>query len=286
MDNFNIMNNLKRIDDNVFNTLDNRNHELRKRLYGLLLLTTVFILMIFLFSYGPIPQDENYHNFADNRTFFNIPNFFNVLSNIPFLLSGFYGIYTLLYGNSNAFFHVSEKITYWILFVSVCFVSIGSGYYHLWPDTYTLFWDRLPMTVGFMAVMSILFSEKVDKRFGQRALIPCLLIGVGSVLWWFFTEAHPTRIGDLRPYIIVQFTPILVTPFIIMIYPNSYTHTTYMYISVALYVIAKILEVLDKQIYLFLWKTVSGHSLKHVVAAYGIFLLAIMLQKRKPVKLG
>jgi hypothetical protein len=274
-----------RIDDVDFNIKTFHKHELRKRIYGLVLLTIVFICMICLFSYGPIPQDVNYHNFADDRSFLFIPNFLNVISNIPFLFAGLYGIYALVYGNPNAFFHIAEKGTYWILFISVCFVSVGSAYYHLWPNTETLFWDRLPMTVGFMAVMSILFSEKVDKSFGQKALIPCLLTGVSSVLWWSFTEAHPTRIGDLRPYIVVQFAPVLLTPFIIMLYPNSYTHTTYMYISVALYVFAKIMEVLDKQIYSFLWNTVSGHTLKHVVAAYGIFLLAVMLQKRKPIKI-
>ena len=262
-----------------------RKHELRKRVYGLILLSIVFVLMLALFSYGPIPQDPNYHNFADDRLYLGVPNFLNVISNIPFLFAGLYGIYVLVYGNQKAFIHLAEKGTYYVLFISVCFVALGSSYYHLWPDTETLFWDRLPMTIGFMAVMSILFSEKVDKRLGQKALIPCILIGISSVLWWAFTEAHPTKVGDLRLYIAVQFTPILLTPFIILIYPNSYTHTTYMYVSVGLYVVAKITEVLDKQIFAFLWNTISGHTLKHIIASYGIFLLAVMLQKRKPIKL-
>lgn len=276
----------RRIDEDIALKEPNpRKHELRKRIYGLLLLGSVFLLMLILFAHGPIPQDPNYHNFADTRRLIGVPNFLNVMSNMPFLFAGLYGIYILLYGNPHAFLHIAEKGTYWVLFISVCFVALGSGYYHLWPDTDTLFWDRLPMTIGFMAVMSILFSEKVDKRFGQRALIPCILIGISSVLWWSFTESHPTRIGDLRPYIIVQFAPVLLTPFIIMIYPNSYTHTTYMYISVGLYIVAKIAEVFDQQIFNFLWKIVSGHTLKHIVAAYGIFLLAVMLQKRKPIKI-
>lgn len=260
-------------------------HNLRKRIYGLVLLTGMLALLFVLFIHGPIPQDPKYHNFADQRTILGIPNFWNVFSNILFLLAGLHGIYVLYCGNSDAFQHVTEKGTYCVLFVSVCFIAVGSAYYHLWPDTDTLFWDRLPMTIGFMTIMSILFSEKVDRRLGRKLFIPLIFIGVSSVLWWSFTESHPSKTGDLRPYIIVQFAPVLLTPFIIMIYPNSYTHTTYMYISVALYVVAKVTEVYDQQIYRILYYQLSGHTLKHIIAAYGIFILSRMLQKRRPIKL-
>ena len=38
----------------------------------------------------PIPQDLAYHNFADTRALFGLPNAYDVLSNIPFLLVGVY----------------------------------------------------------------------------------------------------------------------------------------------------------------------------------------------------
>src|SRR5215469_11665902 len=39
-----------------------------------------------------IPQDQAYHQFADQRTLLGIPNFWNVVSNIPFLVVGAVGL--------------------------------------------------------------------------------------------------------------------------------------------------------------------------------------------------
>ena len=36
--------------------------------------------------FPPLPQDPTYHVFADRRTFFGIPNFWNVCSNLASLL--------------------------------------------------------------------------------------------------------------------------------------------------------------------------------------------------------
>ena len=210
-----------------------------------------------------------------------IPNGLNVLSNIPFFIAGIYGIYVLLYGNKNAFIHPTEKATYWVLFCSMCFIAAGSAYYHLWPDTDTLFWDRLPMTVGFMAMVNILFTEKVDRHFGPKTLLPFIVLGITSVLWWSFTETRSDMTGDLRFYIVVQMAPVLLTPLIVVLYPNTYTHTNYMYSATGLYILAKFTELYDKQIYTLTREIISGHTLKHIIAAWGLMLLSIMLQKRK-----
>ena len=43
-----------------------------------------FCLMVIslggLLLLSPIPQDQNYHQFADQRTIFGIPNFWNIVS--------------------------------------------------------------------------------------------------------------------------------------------------------------------------------------------------------------
>ena len=40
----------------------------------------------------PIPQDQSYHQFADQRTLFGIPNVWNVVSNLPFIAVGAAGL--------------------------------------------------------------------------------------------------------------------------------------------------------------------------------------------------
>jgi len=53
------------------------------------IILTSFIAMMAIEPFG---QDLDYHNFADRRSFWGIPNFFNVMSNIPFLIVGLIGL--------------------------------------------------------------------------------------------------------------------------------------------------------------------------------------------------
>jgi len=54
--------------------------------YFLLAIVAIGSIALMLSS-PPIAQDPRYHEFADRRAFFGIPNFWDVVSNIPFLLS-------------------------------------------------------------------------------------------------------------------------------------------------------------------------------------------------------
>jgi hypothetical protein len=40
----------------------------------------------------PLLQDQSYHQFADQRELFGIPNFWNVVSNLPFIAVGAVGL--------------------------------------------------------------------------------------------------------------------------------------------------------------------------------------------------
>ncbi len=241
------------------------------------------VLSCVVFLQGPIPQSVEYHKFADATPWLRIPNGFNVVSNIPFFIAGIYGMQVLIRAKPGTFANTKHPIAYWVLFSSTSLVAIGSAYYHLWPTTETLFCDRLPMTIAFMSIVTILLTEKVDSKWGPRTLLPFVSIGMFSVFWWLFTELHPDRIGDLRLYIVVQSAPVLLTPILLELYPHRYTHTEYMHATTGLYVVAKLCEVFDYQIYRSTFEIVSGHSLKHIVAAMGPFLLAKMLQLRKPI---
>ena len=48
-------------------------------LYGLMIASLVALLPL-----PPLLQDQAYHQFADQRELFGIPNFWNVVSNLPF----------------------------------------------------------------------------------------------------------------------------------------------------------------------------------------------------------
>jgi hypothetical protein len=106
-----------------------------------------------VFLHSPIPQSLDYHRFADRRTLLGIPNCFNVLSNVIFLVVGVLGLRFLFRGDgasaANSFTYRSERWPYVVFFLGVTLTAFGSAYYHLAPENSRLVWDRLPMAIGF-----------------------------------------------------------------------------------------------------------------------------------------
>jgi len=227
-------------------------------------------LIALLFSFSPIAQNISYHLFADNRYLLFIPNNLNVISNIPFLLVGLYGLWVVLSSKSNQIKRElkPELITF---FIGVSLVSVGSGYYHIAPDNQTLIWDRLPMTIAFMALFSVTIGEFISLKYAKPLLIFLLSFGIFSVVYWSVTEAK--GVGDLRFYILVQFLPMLLIPVFLLLGENNSRSTSGYWQLIGCYALSKVFEHYDEQT-LTLLSEVSGHSLKHIFAAIGIFLYA------------
>jgi predicted membrane channel-forming protein YqfA (hemolysin III family) len=221
-------------------------------------------------------QPLGYHRMADERAFAGIPNALNVLSNLPFAFVGLMGLASMRTG-SHGFVDPRDRWPYSALFAGVFLTAICSSYYHLAPDNARLVWDRLPMTVGFMGLLAALISDRVDRRAGRALLAPLLVGGVASVVYWHWTEL--TGAGDLRPYFLVQFGSLLIVALILLLYPSPWSDTRYILAGLVVYVIAKIFEVTDTQIYA-LGHIVSGHTLKHLVAAAGVWCLVLMVRNR------
>src|SRR5271170_5587603 len=88
----------------------------------------------------PIAQDPGYHAFRDQRTVCGVPNFWNVISNVPFFIVALYGIKNLRL--RAAFIELWERIAYCALLLGTALAGLGSTYYHLRPNDARLFWDR------------------------------------------------------------------------------------------------------------------------------------------------
>jgi hypothetical protein len=100
-----------------------------------------------------MPQPLSYHDFADCRTLWSVPNFFNVLSNLPFLAGGALGLALICKGGGQ-FIDQRERLPYLIFFLGALLTGFGSAYYHAAPDNTRLVWDRLPMTLGFAGLVA------------------------------------------------------------------------------------------------------------------------------------
>jgi hypothetical protein len=250
------------------------NH-LKKILFLLSLLVASVIGVFFL---DPIPQDLAYHHFADQKTLWSIPNFWNVLSNLPFVFIGLYSVVKLLQNRPNGLIKGTEP-GYLIFFAGIFFTGLGSAYYHLQPNNHSLLWDRLPMTIAFMGFFAMVLSEYIQQKTGKLLLVPLLLLGLLSVGYWYITETNGR--GDLRFYVLVQFLPILLTPLILLLFRLPFTTNAFTWYVILAYAVAKLLETFDLQIYSFTDELMSGHALKHIFAAAAPWLLLMGLYKRR-----
>jgi hypothetical protein len=192
----------------------------KEKIALIFMVVVTLIAMIGLTSVAPIAQDINYHNFADTRDVFHVSNFWNVVSNAPYFVVGLYAFYKLFLLKSLEILD-ELKIAYVLFFTGVTLVAFGSGYYHLNPSNETLLWDRLPMTIAFMALFSFVIAEFFSIKLGQVLLYPLLLLGMASVFYWFLSELE--NAGDLRAYALVQFLPMIIMPILFLFFRASFS---------------------------------------------------------------
>lgn len=222
--------------------------------------------------HDPIPQPPEYHRFADDRTLLGIPNALDVLSSLGFAIVGAWGLVALR--RSATFLDRRERYPWLALFAGVALASAGSAWYHLRPDDSRLVWDRLPVTLGFMGLFAALIGERASVRWGARLLAPLVLLGAASVGYWAWRD-------DLVPYLVVQFYPLLAIPLLLALFPARYTRGADLLVALAWYLLAKGAEIHDAEVFQGLG-FVSGHTLKHLLAAAGAGWLVAMLVQRRP----
>jgi hypothetical protein len=205
------------------------------------------IMLVFVLYPGGYPQDVRYHDFADTRGWFGIPNTLNVVSNVGFLAVFVAWLFT----------RGARAAAEVIFFLGIFLTSIGSSYYHLAPGNARLPWDRLGMAIAFMALLAILVERGITPRAPLLWLSAFEGFGIASVI------VSGVR-DDLRLYAIAQFFPLIVVLFLI---------EGWLWGAGAAYVVAKVCEMADRPIYRALHETVSGHTLKHLFAALGIWFI-------------
>ncbi|MDB5810697.1 MAG: hypothetical protein JWN94_2819 [Betaproteobacteria bacterium] len=242
------------------------------------LIVTALIAVIAVALQPPIAQDPGYHQFADQRLLLGVPNFWNVVSNVAFLVVGVIGV-----AQAAARRSLPMRAMYLSFFAGTCLVAFGSGYYHLAPGNETLLWDRLPMVIAFMAFFSIIVGTYIDENAGSRLYGPLLAVGLASVVYWHFTEQAGH--GDLRAYVIAQFLPIMLIPLIVLLFPSRLSSPKFVWAVIGAYVVAKLFELADAQVFT-MTDAISGHTLKHLAAALGAYFFLRAMRQRHAAILG
>jgi len=266
---------IKIIMSQIRNPLQTMNLKAKKIL---LLIIISFVAVFVLFCFPPIAQDVNYHNFADQRCILGLTHFWDIVSNAPFIVVGIIGMLLLI----TKIKHDSEQIPYYAcltFFFGVFLTGFGSAYYHYEPNNHTLVWDRIPMTIAFMGFLSLIIGEYIDRKGGVYLLLPLLIFGIGSVIYWHLTVQAGA--DDLRPYAVVQFLPLIIIPLILFLFvPNTIKNMDVVTVMI-FYALSKVFEVLDQQMYS-LGQIVSGHTIKHLFAGFATYWVLQMFKNKGP----
>jgi hypothetical protein len=131
-----------------------------------------------------------------------------------------------------------------------------------------------------MSLLAATLNERISVRTGTLSLVPLLIFGIASVLYWTVTSARGH--GDLRPYVLAQFGSLLVLLLLVALFAPRYTRGADLIVSLLIYALAKVFEAADRRIFN-LGSVVSGHTLKHITAAVSAYWILRMLKLRTPV---
>lgn len=245
----------------------------RLSLWPILLCAVAILAML---AYGPIAQLPRYHDFADQSVWHGIPHAQDVLSNLPFALLAVWGGLRLWPRRAHDGLRPA-RWAYALFFLGLLATAVGSAYYHWAPDNARLLWDRLPLA---LTTAGLLAAVRADTRPGAdavRDLVLLALFAVAGVLWWAFTARRGT--GDLRPYLLLQGMALVLIPLWQAAYKADLGDRLSFGAAMLVYCGAKAAELHDHEILAALG-TVSGHTLKHLLAALAAALIIARLDYR------
>ncbi len=246
-------------------------------------LTAAFVLLAVVLP--PIAQPQSYHAFVDARSLLGVPNFWNTASNLAFVIVGFAGIALLTPARRLAahFRDPAERLPYLAFFAAVALTGFGSAWYHLAPDDARLVWDRLPIALACAALPLALFADHDGDRYRRAVtagILPALGIGAVTVGWWAHT-ARDEGGGNLVPYFALQAYAVAATLWYLLARPPRYTRRNDLWVVIAIWGLARATEWLDAFLYANGW-LLSGHTLKHLLAALAAAWVLRMIRRREP----
>lgn len=265
-----------------FNHNMSLNPVMKTRLQYLPTLVTVAAILAML-AYGPIPQLDHYHDFADSRSWLGIPNAWNVLSNLPFLMVGIWG--WVILGPQRRDPALVAGWAGWELFLAgLVLTAAGSSWYHLAPDNARLIWDRLPIALacaGLLAGVRGETREVTDQALGWPTwawAAGLAVFGIAGVLWWVYTDSQGH--GDLRPYLLLQGLPLMLIPLWQWLGGSPRPDKLAFGAAIGLYALAKAAELSDGWLLAATGGWISGHAIKHLLAAAASAVVVARLIKR------
>ncbi len=229
--------------------------------FGALAATAAFLVA---WNRMPTADRPEYYAFADARAFWGMANFMDVATNAAFIFVGAVG--WLRVRRSGQW--PGKLAPFGLVLAAATFMTaLGSSWFHLSPSIASIFWDRLPMAVGFSALLGLAIADRIDNRAGWWAMLALALISTGSLVAWRLGH------GDLRPYYLLQYGGLVFVLGLAVAKPKGEIANVALLTALGLYIVAKVFESADRSVYEATATTISGHSVKHLVAALAVLRL-------------
>lgn len=220
-----------------------------------------FGALLALALFGPaLTQPSGHHAFADRRVWLGIPFALDVLTNLPFLAGGLLGFAVLRSVSGDSLPRVQRSMA-GLFFAGLIVTAAGSAWYHWQPDDAGLFIDRCGMVLAFAGLLGLAVADRVSDRAGLVTALLVLLAGPMSVWVW-------SASGNVLPWAVLQFGGMLVVCALALCRPLPMAMGLRLGLVIGVYTLAKVLELGDHQVFQATGGMVSGHSLKHLVAAF------------------
>lgn len=213
------------------------------------------------------------HPFVDARTLWGIPNAMDVLTNAPLALAGLWGLQAL----RGRALPAATQLAALVFFAGLLTTGFGSAWYHWAPDPTGLAWDRMGMAVTFAGALALAVAERVGQAPASQALRVLLPLGVLSAVL-------PASNGNVLPWAVLQFGGMALIVWLALRKSVSGAIGIRLGALIGLYALAKVLELGDATVFHATVDTLSGHSLKHLVAALAAWPVISALKPRRHAK--
>ena len=234
------------------------------------LATCAVLLLVALLAPG-VTQPADYHGFADQRGWGGIPHTLNVLSNLPFAIGGVWGLWALQRAPRAALLPV-ERTMAALFFAGLVLTSLCSSVYHWLPNNAGLALDRLGMAVAFAGLLGLAAADRISARSGVAVGALVLLLGPLAVSVSAVT-------GNVLPWALLQFGGMALVLLLLLRRPVPGAMGVTIGAVILFCVLARVCETLALQIYTWTGGVLSGHSLKHLVAALAAWPVVLALHR-------
>ena len=253
--------------------------------YGSWLTGATLVLCALAMCLPRMQLPAGYHDFADQVAWGVLPYARDVLTNLAFAIAG----WVLLWQGMKYSRNMQDDAARHRLVPAVQAAAWGlvltalcSGIYHLRPDAAGLAIDRIGMSAAFAGVVGLLVADRLATVRVVPAMAAALLLGVACVMSDFLN-------GNMTPWVIFQVGVsglMLLAPWVTR-RQGERDGLQQPVLGIAwwqvlvFYALAKLCEMGDQAVWQWTGAIISGHSLKHIVAAAAVWPVVRALQGTK-----